>query len=101
MPKIQFRYSGFWDVPRYIFCSLLGRELLLLSEFDDHLDDYDPNYQVYALPAKFEPGAVWSWEVFPLSEARLLGAVPVAMIEFDPTKRVEFEAEPLLGLLSE
>ena len=101
MPKIRFTYGGFYDVPRTIFCQVNGKEILLQSGFDDVLDDYEPEYRVYLLPAKREPGSTFSWDAFPLSEAVCLGTIPVASIEFDSSKRAELESEPLLDMLGE
>jgi hypothetical protein len=96
---IPFTYGGFWDVPRYIFCQIDGKHLLLQSEFDDHLDEYAPDYEVFQLPAPFQTGSVFSWQTFPLSEAKLIGRIPVAAIEFDETKRKELNAAPILDLV--
>jgi hypothetical protein len=90
----------FYDLPHLIFCNVNGAELLLHSHFDDNLDDYVPYYRVYELPAPRPPSPVWSWEAFPLSEAKLIGTIPVATLEFDETKRNELNAAPLLELIA-
>lgn len=96
---IPFTYGGFWDVPRYIFCQIDGKHLLLQSEFDDDLDEYSADYQVFKLPSPFQAGSLFSWRSFPLSEAKLIGTIPVTSMEFDETKRAELNSAPLLELL--
>jgi hypothetical protein len=40
-----------------------------------------------------------SWNEFPLSGAKYLGAIPVSAVKFDQTKRAELDATPVLQLL--
>ena len=99
MAMIQFEYRDFWDVPRFILCTVEGIELLLDSGFDDSLDEYPPEYKVYALPPELEPDSANSWAQLPSPKARYLGSIPVSEIEFDASKRKELEVAPLLRLL--
>lgn len=99
MTMVPFTYSGFWDVPRYTFCQIDGKHLLLQSEFDDNLDEYSTDYQVFELQSPIQVGSKFSWETFPLSEARLIETIPVTTMNFDETKRAKMNSAPLQDLL--
>jgi hypothetical protein len=99
MPKVPFRYHSFWDIPRFIVSSVEGTELLLDASFDDALDEYAPEYKVYAGPPELDPASLYWWARSPASESSYIGSIPVNEIEFDSTKRQEIETGPLLQLL--
>ena len=99
MPMVPFEYHSFWDVPRFIVCTVEGTRLLLDASFDDALDEYAPNYRVFALPRELELLSMYDWARSDLGEANYLCSIPVSEIEFDTTKRREIEACPLLKLL--
>jgi hypothetical protein len=40
---VPFAYHAFWDVPRFIVCTVEGTEILLDASFDDELDEYVPD----------------------------------------------------------
>lgn len=84
---IPFHYFGYWDVPR-LFVLRRGSEMLRFeSAFDEALDDYSPNYLVSSLPIERyvagDPRSAVSRE-HPWMD---LGEVPVASLEFDPSRR--------------
>jgi hypothetical protein len=99
MPMVPFKYGGFWDVPRYIFLTVDGTELLLEAGFDDALDEYSPDYRVYVLPSGLDSGSLFPWLESPVSESHYLGSIPVNEIQFDESKRKEIEIAPLIKLL--
>ena len=45
-----FTYGDFYDVPRQIVLKYKDRLYVLLSAFDDQLDDYPDRYQVFLVP---------------------------------------------------
>jgi hypothetical protein len=99
MPKVPFKYHSFWDVPRFIVCSVEGTELLLDASFDDALDEYAPDYKVYVGPPELDPASLYWWARSPASESSYIGSIPVNEIEFDSSKRQEIGTGPLLLLL--
>jgi hypothetical protein len=63
----SFQYIDFYDYPRSIVLDYRGKLILLLSAFDEELDDYPNAYAVYLLPPivaaqlwKFLKSKVWS-----------------------------------------
>jgi hypothetical protein len=84
---LPFVYRDFYDVPHGIVVEWRGQFYLLESLFDDQLDDFEPRYSVYMIPreaAQNVEGASWVG-LHQLGE--WVGAVDVAAVEFDPTKR--------------
>jgi hypothetical protein len=96
---VPFKYHAFWDVPRFIVCTVQGTELLLDAGFDDALDEYSPDYKVYVLPLDLDLKSLYTWPQLPSADSSYLGSIAVSSIEFDPTKRQELESGPLLELL--
>lgn len=95
---VGFEYREFVDVPRSIVLSLEDRLVLLQSAFSDESSDYSDDYQLYLLPGDIDLSGNWS----DLSTAaiRRLGAIPVAHVQFDPSRRRLLNIaclRPLLG----
>lgn len=99
MPMIPFEYRDFWDVPRFILCTVDGTEILLDAGFDDSLENYASEYKVYALPPELDSGSLDSWAELPSAQVTYLGSIPVREIEFDASGREGIEIGPLLKLL--
>lgn len=57
--------------------------------------------RVYQLPEMLEAELEGSWEHLPERAARLLGAVPVAEVQFDSTKRERINTIVIEALLGE
>lgn len=97
----KIRYRDFHDVPR-IFITSHNRELYLFdSPFDEERDDYSDRYQVHQLPATSEDELRGSWEHLPERAAIALGAVPVAEVRFDTTKRDSIDTAVLEELIAD
>jgi hypothetical protein len=92
------RYRDFYDVPRIFITALDGKQYLFDCPFDDELDDYSDRYRVYQLPANLEDELEGSWERLPERAVRLLGVVPVAEVQFDPTKRQRIDTAVIEAL---
>lgn len=98
---ISFKYAGFFDVPRYIFLSYREWFLLLRSEFDDELDEYEANYTVFVLPESVRD-LVWkgNWEFYNKTPMSEIGKIPVCAVVFDQSKRTELDASCLDDLIT-
>ncbi len=95
------RYRDFYDVPRIFITALDGKQYLFDCPFDDELDDYSDRYCVYQLPVILDDDLEGSWERLPDRAVCLLGAVPVAEVQFDPTKRERINTTVIEGLLGQ
>lgn len=99
MPKIEFEFRDFWEVPRLIVCTVHGIELLLDSEFDETSDSYAPEYKVYQMPPELPPDQAASWANPDAPKPVYLGSIPISDLEFDPSLREQLESQPLIDLL--
>jgi len=96
---IPFRYSGFWDVPRYILLNYREKTLLLQSPFDESIDEYPDVYSVYQVPDAISQSAVGGdWVILDGAELCFIGKIPISTIAFDPTKRCTLDSSCLEGL---
>jgi hypothetical protein len=92
------RYMGFWDVPLNFLVPYNGQWFLFDCPFDDDLDDYAENYQVYLMPEIPDQELPKDWTTLPGRAIRRLGKVPVASVKFDPTKRRQIDTAVLDAL---
>ena len=99
MPMFPFKYGGFWDVPRYILCTVEESQLLLEAGFDDALDEYSTENGVYAVPQDLDWDSILLWLGSPSSKSHYLGSIPVNEIQFDESKRKEIETGPLIKFI--
>jgi len=98
---IPFKYGGFWDVPRYIVLNYRDRFLLLRSEFDDELDEYEANYTVFVLPESVgDLVREGNWEFYNKVPMTEIGQIPVHTVVFDQRKRTELDASCLDDLIT-
>src|SRR5438105_5947483 len=84
---VRVRYLGFWDVPRNFLVRFGGEFLLFDCPFSEELDDYPDEYAVYSLPQLSDAEIDADWAGLPAKATRRLGSVPVAAVQFDPTRR--------------
>lgn len=95
------RYRDFYDIPRIFIVTLNGKLYLFDCPFDDEIDDYSDQYRVYQLPEILVDELKGSWERLPERAAGLLGVVPAAEVQFDPSKRERINTAVLEELLAE
>ena len=96
---IPFRYSGFWDVPRYILLRYRERTLLLQSPFDESMDEYPDEYFVYQVPDTISQAVLGGdWALLHEAELHFIGKMPISTVAFDPTKRRTLDSCCLEGL---
>jgi len=81
------KYFSFWDVPRTFVFEQAGKVYVLASEFDDDLDEYPDDYEVFVVSGIANLSAVSDWKsIEPLPKIRV-GKVPVAAVNFDESRR--------------
>jgi hypothetical protein len=88
---VKFQYRVFFDVPRVIVADDGAVAYLLVSDFDDALDDYSPEYVIYRMPPMSELHLSDSWTGIESQALDLVGTWPVAMVRFDPSLRAEID----------
>jgi hypothetical protein len=97
-----FSYGGFYDVPRCIRLRYQGRRYLLLSAFDEALDEYPAEYSVYELPELTDDSQpVRTPEFLSNTPMDCVGQIPIDSVVFDPTKRKELDASVLDPLIAD
>jgi len=83
----DIKYFSFWDVPRTFAFEQAGKVYLLTSEFDDDLDEYPDDYEVFVVSGIGDLSVVIDWKsIEPLHKTRV-GKIPVAAVQFDPSHR--------------
>ncbi len=91
-----FQYVEFYDFPRLIAIKHKGTLLLLQSAFNEDQDDYESNYNVFALPDTAETYlSQRSWKFIEELPLRHLGQIPLESVHFDPTRRESLDASIL------
>jgi hypothetical protein len=97
-----FSYGFFYDVPRCIRLRYRGRGYLLLSAFDEVVDEYPDEYSVYELPGMTDDSQPACTPEF-LSKTPMdcVGQIPIDCVVFDPTKRKELDASVLDDLIAD
>lgn len=85
-PRAPIVYRDFYDVPRVFVVRVGDRAFLLDCQFDASADEYADSYTVYGLEPGFIPPE-GSWLGLAERATERLGTIPVAAIDFDPTRR--------------
>jgi hypothetical protein len=93
------RYMGFWDVPLNFLVAHDGQSILFDCPFDEDIEDYAETYQVYLMPEISVEELPKDWTTLPSRAIRRLGEVPVASVQFDPTKRRQINTEVFANLM--
>ena len=94
---VPIRYREVWDVPRIFVVSYGSSFLLFDCPFDEAVEDYPNRYHVYLMPPLTEEDLAGSWGHLAGRAIEHLADVPIAHVQFDPTKRQSIDA----GLLDE
>jgi hypothetical protein len=84
--KQPIKYFSFWDVPRTFVFEHDSKLYMLTSEFDEEMDEYPNEYEVYVIPNhKFVAVSDWnSVEALPTTR---IGRVSISSVSFDSTRR--------------
>jgi hypothetical protein len=81
------KYFSFWDVPRTFAFEHGGEVYVLTSEFDDDLDEYPDDYEVFVVSGIGNLSVVSDWESIEPLPRTSVGRVPVASVRFDKSYR--------------
>jgi hypothetical protein len=96
MPRwVPFIYREFYDVPRTIVAADDQHTYLFDCPFDEVLDNYSPNYDVYLMPQLTNADLNGSWELLSQRAVGQLGQIPVGALRFDTTRRHEVDLDVL------
>ena len=92
MTEVKIIYSGFYDAPLAFVAGYKGTQYLFWRVFDDELDDYPQEYEVFVLPDLSEAEVKESWAYLPKKAKTYLGKIVMSKIVFDPTKRLSIKS---------
>ena len=85
---IAFKYTEFWDVPRFFALEHRGFTFVFNAPFLPFRDEYSDFYLVY-----ISPGTPEDIESINIAELELVQLVPINDIAFDPSKRSSVSAQ--------
>lgn len=100
MTDVEITYSGFYDFPLAFLASYGGKQYLFWRVFDDELDDYPREYEVFVLPNLSNEEINASWSFLPERAETYIGKIDVKRITFDPTKRHSIKSNIFEDLLN-
>jgi hypothetical protein len=80
---------------------MAGGSMLLDCVFDETIDDYRKEYEIFWLPPIDNLMLVGSWLHLRGQYLESLGSVPVKRVNLDPTRRQRIDIEALLAFLRE
>lgn len=89
------QYRGFWDVPRIFLVAARDQLFLFDCAFNEELDDYPDEYQVFELLRGADDPLPQDWTTLADRATARLGTVPVSDVMFDPTRRQAIDASVL------
>ena len=81
------KYFSFWDVPRTFAFQRDGKVYVLTSEFDDDLDEYPNDYEIFVVSGIGDLSVVSDWKSIEPLPKTAVGTVPVASVRFDKSLR--------------
>ena len=96
---IPIYYCGFWDVPHAFLTEYKGQLFYFQrGYFDEELDDYPPNYQIYLIENgelnefldTYDPPVTSSYKFVntdKLQQNKIVGEIPTKDVIFDETHR--------------
>ncbi len=93
------QYRDFWDYPRIFLVSFEGSSFLFDCKFDEKIEDYGNEYDVYSMPPLDDEALSGSWDRLIEKSIRLLGRIPIDQVRFDETRRSFIDGEVILQLL--
>jgi hypothetical protein len=97
---VSFSYRGFYDLPRAILLRHRDVVFFLESAFEDMMDDYSEEYDVYRIDDASDKLLEELWEDLDRLAPRSIGRIKVNQVAFDATKRPSLDASILDPLLT-
>ena len=85
--ELAIKYFSFWDVPRTLHLGAAATCMSFTSEFDDDLDEYPDDYQVFLVSGIGNLSVVSDWKSIEPLPKTSVGRVPVASVRFDESRR--------------
>lgn len=95
MTETKIVYSGYYDAPLAFVVSHKDTQYLFWRVFDDALDDYPDEYEVFVLPDLSEEEIRESWSSLPEKAEAYVGKIHLNQLIFDPTKRQSIQTVTL------
>jgi hypothetical protein len=92
------KYFSFWDVPRTFVFERGGKLYVLTSEFDDDLDEYPDDYEVFVVSGIGNLSVVSDWKSIEPLPKTSVGRVPVSSVRFDKSLR-KYVDDSFLGTI--
>jgi hypothetical protein len=83
----SIQYRDFWDVPRIFVTQYRGMWFLFDCTFDDETEDFPDTYQVSLISPPEPADLAGSWIDLPKKAVQFLAEIPIARVQFDPTRR--------------
>jgi hypothetical protein len=93
-------YRGFHDVPRIFVTRHHGQMYLFDCAFDEQIDDYPEQYQVFLMPELADADLPKDWTTLSARALRHLGPIPIADVQFDPSRRAQVDVSIIDDLMS-
>ena len=94
MASTRILYSGFCDFPLAFVTTYEKKQYLFWRGFfDEELDDYPKEYEVFILPNFSEEELKELWTVLPQKAIASIGRIGMRRVMFDPTKRQSINVE--------
>ena len=99
--RAKIQYRGFYDRPLAFVAEHRNKQLLFWLDFDELLDEYKSEYQVFMLADSTVRDLIQlkSWENLRHQTTGYLGTVPVRNVQFDETRRKEIDVNAIDVLL--
>ena len=86
MNSTRILYSGY-DAPLAFVTTYEDRQYLFFRDFDDELDDYPNEYEVFILPNLSKKEIKESWSLLHEKTVAFICKISVDRVMFDPTRR--------------
>jgi hypothetical protein len=95
MTETRIIYNGFYDAPLAFVASHNDKQYLFWRVFDNALDEFPDEYEVFVLPNLSEREIGESWSTLPEKAKAHVGKINLNQITFDPTRRRSIQTDIL------
>lgn len=94
----DIRYRDFWDEPKVFLVRYDGTLYMFDCPFNEAVEDFGSTYTVYRMPELSDEQVAGAWTHFAALALECLGEIPIADVQFDPTKRRQVDTSILNAL---